>query len=289
MVNILLNGCNGKMGKALAQYIKGSRSFNLLYSIDKDNIDLFNNITKKPDVIIDFSSTQATFLALDYAVKNLVPIVIATTGFSKEEENKIKEYSEAIPIFKSSNMSYCIHIFSNLVANLATKLNNVDIEIIEKHHRNKVDAPSGTALMIADNINKCCNGKYEYVFNRCTTNLKNDNNNDNIDTNTNTNTNISIKTNMHNVNNSPVTSSQGKKLNGLKNFHSEAKSYNEIGFSSIRGGKLVGEHTVLFIGENESFELTHTAYSRSIYVEGALKASQFIITKKNGLYSMADM
>lgn len=273
MVSILLNGCNGKMGKALAQYIKGSSSFNLLYCIDKENTDLFNKIDKKPDVIIDFSTPQATFIALDYAVKNLVPIVIATTGFSKEEENKIKEYSEAIPIFKSSNMSYCIHIFSNLVANLATKLNNVDIEIIEKHHRNKVDAPSGTALMIADNINKCCNGKYEYVFNRCTTNLKNDNNNDNINTN------------IKNANNNPIISNQAKK----KKFQSGSKSYNEIGFSSIRGGKLVGEHTVLFIGENESFELTHTAYSRSIYVEGALKASQFIITKKNGLYSMADM
>ena len=273
MIDILLNGCNGKMGKALTEYIKGSSSFNLLYCIDKENTDLFNKIDKKPDVIIDFSTPQATFLALDYAAKSLVPIVIATTGFSKEEENKIKEYSEAIPIFKSSNMSYGIHIFSNIVANLATKLNNVDIEIIEKHHRNKVDAPSGTALMIADNINKCCNGKYEYVFNRCTTNLKNDNYDG------------TINTNIKNADNDLIISNQAKK----KSFQSGSKSYNEIGFSSIRGGKLVGEHSILFIGENESFELTHTAYSRSIYVEGALQASQFIITKKNGLYNMKDI
>ena len=144
MINILLNGCNGNMGKALSEYIKGSSIFNLKYGIDKNNVDLLGKITQKPDVIIDFSTTDASFSSLDYAVKELVPIVIATTGFSKEEENKILEYSEAIPIFKSSNMSYGINIFSTLIADFAKKLNNMnmDIEIIEKHHRKKVDAPS---------------------------------------------------------------------------------------------------------------------------------------------------
>lgn len=259
MVNILLNGANGNMGKALCEYIKDSVNFSLLYGIDKDNSDLYNKLTKKPDVIIDFSTPSATFLALDYAIKNLVPIVIATTGFSSDEENKIKEFSEAIPIFKSSNMAYGINIFSNIVSELARKLNNVDIEIIEKHHRNKVDAPSGTALMIADNINKVCNNKYSYVFTRRASGNK-------------------LK-NSCNSNNS----------NNFKKSNNNFKSYNEIGFSSIRGGTLVGEHTVLFIGENESFELTHTAYSRNIYVEGALKAAEFIVNKKNGLFGMKDL
>ncbi len=146
MINILLNGCNGNMGKALSEYIKGSSVFNLKYGIDKNNVDLLGRITQKPDVIIDFSTTDATFTALNYAVKELVPIVIATTGFSIEDENKILEYSEAIPIFKSSNMSYGIHLFSDLVSKFSKKLNdvkiNMDIEIIEKHHRRKVDAPS---------------------------------------------------------------------------------------------------------------------------------------------------
>lgn len=146
MINILLNGCNGNMGKALSEYIKGSSVFNLKYVIDKNNVDLLGRITQKPDVIIDFSTTDATFTALNYAVKELVPIVIATTGFSIEDENKILEYSEAIPIFKSSNMSYGIHLFSDLVSKFSKKLNdvkiNMDIEIIEKHHRRKVDAPS---------------------------------------------------------------------------------------------------------------------------------------------------
>ena len=239
LINILLNGYRGKMGKAVINHInKCSSDFNILYKIDKDNVTLYDDLLIKPDVIIDFSTPCSTFVALEYAVENLVPIVIATTGFNSMEENKIKEYSEAIPIFKSSNMSYGISIFSNLAAMLAEKLDNVDIEIVEKHHRNKADAPSGTALMIADKINKKTNNKYTYVYNR---------------------------------------------------IAQSRNTYNEIGFSSIRGGNLVGEHTVLYLGENETLEITHTAHSRNIYVEGALHAAKFIITKKNGLYSMEDL
>lgn len=217
MINILLNGCNGNMGKAIIEHVNKMPDFNVLYGIDKDNTDLYNNITQKPDVIIDFSTVSATFAALNYAVENLVPIVIATTGFSQTDNQKIAEFAEAIPIFKSSNMSYAIHLFTNVASTLAKKLKNADIEIIEKHHRMKKDAPSGTALMLANSINKKC------------------------------------------------------------------------GISSIRGGGLVGEHSVLFLGENETIEITHTAYSRNIYVEGALDAARFIITKKNGLFSMEDL
>ena len=242
MINILLNGCKGNMGKALTKYIQSSSIFNLLYGIDKDNCNLFNKINKKPDVIIDFSTPSSTFIALNYAIENLVPIVIATTGFTPSDEAKIKEFSEAIPIFKSSNMSYGINIFSDIACILAKKLNNADIEIIEKHHRKKSDAPSGTAFMIANKINRKCNGKYTYVFNRCDS-------------------------------------------SGLQT----TKSYDEIGFSSIRGGNLVGEHSVLFIKDNEMITITHTAFSRDIYVEGALQAAKFIISKKDGLYRMEDL
>lgn len=217
MINILLNGCNGNMGKAIIEHVNKMPDFNVLYGIDKDNTDLYNNITQKPDIIIDFSTVSATFAALNYAVENLIPIVIATTGFSQTDNQKIAEFAEAIPIFKSSNMSYAIHLFTNVASTLAKKLKNADIEIIEKHHRMKKDAPSGTALMLANSINKKC------------------------------------------------------------------------GISSIRGGGLVGEHSVLFLGENETIEITHTAYSRNIYVEGALDAARFIITKKNGLFSMEDL
>lgn len=188
MINILLNGCKGNMGTALTNYIKNISDFNLLYGIDKNNSNLIYNISQKPDVIIDFSTVNSSLNILDYAVENLIPIVIATTGFSQDDENKISEFSEAIPIFKSSNMSYGINIFSNIVSYFSQHLKDMDIEIIEKHHRNKVDSPSGTALMIANNINKQNNNKYKYVFNR----------------------------------------------NTIKN---RIKSYNEIGFSSVRGRK----------------------------------------------------
>ena len=188
MINILLNGCKGNMGTALTNYIKNISDFNLLYGIDKNNSNLIYNISQKPDVIIDFSTVNSSLNILDYAVENLIPIVIATTGFSQDDENKISEFSEAIPIFKSSNMSYGINIFSNIVSSFSQHLKDMDIEIIEKHHRNKVDSPSGTALMIANNINKQNNNKYKYVFNR----------------------------------------------NTIKN---RSKSYNEIGFSSVRGRK----------------------------------------------------
>ena len=188
MINILLNGCKGNMGTAFTSYIKNISDFNLLYGIDKNNSNLIYNISQKPDVIIDFSTVNSSLNILDYAVENLIPIVIATTGFSQDDENKISEFSEAIPIFKSSNMSYGINIFSNIVSYFSQHLKDMDIEIIEKHHRNKVDSPSGTALMIANNINKQNNNKYKYVFNR----------------------------------------------NTIKN---RSKSYNEIGFSSVRGRK----------------------------------------------------
>ncbi len=240
MINILLNGSNGNMGKALTSYIKNSTLFNLQYAIDKQNSYLLNEILNKPDVIIDFSTPKSTFICLNYAVENLVPIVIATTGFSLEDENRIKEFSEAIPIFKSSNLSYGINIISNIATLIAQKYDNVDIEILEKHHRNKIDAPSGTALMIADNIIKSTNKNYKYIFDK------------------------------NHVSGTP-------------------KKYNEIGFSSIRGGNLVGEHTVMFFSGDETIEITHKAYSRNIYIEGALKAAKFIINKKNGLFNMNDL
>ena len=121
--------------------------------------------------------------------------------------------------------------------------------------------------MIADNINKVCNNKYSYVFSRRVSSNKFEN------------------SSTSNASNTFIN----KDSSDLKKSNNHSKSYNEIGFSSIRGGTLVGEHTVLFICENESFELTHVAYSRNIYIEGALKAAEFIVTKRNGLYGMANL
>lgn len=242
MINVLINGCNGCMGKVLETCIEQTQDMLVKYKIDKNtllNFETLSSYSSKPDVIIDFSVPKATFLALDYAVCNLVPIVIATTGFSNDELTKITEYSEAIPIFKASNMSFNINLICNILTKIAPLLSNMDIEIVEKHHSRKKDAPSGTAFMLADAINSSSKNKYTYVFDRHSSTSK--------------------------------------------------RSNDEIGISSIRGGNLVGEHSVLFLGNNETIEIKHSAYSRTVYAEGALLAAKFIVNKKNGIYDMNNL
>jgi 4-hydroxy-tetrahydrodipicolinate reductase len=119
-----------------------------------------------PDVIIDFSIPVASFKILEFAKTNKIPVVLATTGFSDEELEKIKEYSNYIPIFQSYNMSYTVSVMNKIVAELAKKLDGTDIEIVETHHRRKVDSPSGTALMLAGSINEALDNKMNYEYNR---------------------------------------------------------------------------------------------------------------------------
>jgi 4-hydroxy-tetrahydrodipicolinate reductase len=247
MLEVMVNGCSGKMGQIVCDLVEQSKDFVLKCGFDRNvtgefAFPVFNkieNITEKPDVIIDFSVPVATFNILEYAVSNHVPIVIATTGFSEEEEEKIKEYSKKIPIFKSANMSYDIMIMRKLLQWLAPLLKDTDIEITETHHNRKVDSPSGTAEMLADSIN----------------------------------------------------ASLGNSLHREYNRHDKRKKRekNEIGMHSIRGGNIVGEHTVQFFGEFETFELKHTSYSRNVFAEGAIKAANFLVTMPDGLYNMEDM
>lgn len=247
MIKVLINGCNGKMGQEVLNAINNNENFEVLNGVDiKENHDYTfpvytntNEIKEKPDVIIDFSVPVATMKILEYAKENNVPIVIATTGLSDEEKQKIKEYSKTIPIFQSANMSYDINLMKKVVAEVAKNLNQTDIEIVETHHNRKIDSPSGTALLLADSINNALDNKMEYNFNRFQ--------------------------------------------------NREKRKKNEIGFSSIRGGNIVGEHTVIFFGENESFEITHKAYSRGVFAEGALKGAEYIVGKENGYYSMDDI
>lgn len=206
------------------------------------NIHVYNDISKVqevPDVIIDFSNVHATLEILKFAEKKHIPIVIATTGFNREQEQIIADFSKNLPIFKSANMSFDINLMCKIVSEIAPLLASSDIEISEVHHKNKVDAPSGTALMLADNINESLGGKMKYVYNR------------------------------HDL--------------------SQKREDNEIGISSIRGGNIVGEHCVQFFGINDTFEIKHTSYSRTVFAEGAIKAAKFIVCQPNGLYSMKDL
>lgn len=163
MINVLVNGSNGTMGKVLISYIESLPDMRVLYQVDSNissplsschskgisHISYEQYVSPKPDVIIDFSSTEGTFQALDYASQNLIPIVIATTGFSEEENSKILEYAEAIPIFKASNMSYVIHLIAKILSNFSPFVSNMDIEIVEKHHNQKKDAPSRNSSFIS--------------------------------------------------------------------------------------------------------------------------------------------
>ena len=246
-MKVLINGCNGKMGQEVAKQIRSVEDVEVLCGVDKmdsgDNaFPVFTDVKDIdliPDVIIDFSIPIATFNILDFAKKNNIPIVIATTGFSDKELEKIAEISKVIPIFKSANMSYEINLMSKIVCEVATKLKEADIEIIETHHNRKVDSPSGTALLLANDINKVLDNEKEFVYDR----------------------------------------------------HSkrEARNKKEIGISSIRGGTEVGKHSVVFFGDNESFEITHNCTSRSVFANGAIKAAKFLELKNPGMYNMNDL
>ena len=246
-MNILLNGASGRMGKEVAKTVEKESDMKIVSGIglEEDLSGAFpiyskvEDIKEKVDVIIDFSVPKATFKVLEYARKERLPVVIATTGFSKEELESIEELSKEIPIFRSANMSLDINLMAKLIKEVAKVLSDTDIEIIETHHNRKIDSPSGTAILLADAINEVLENKKEYDFNRMQ--------------------------------------------------KREPRKKNEIGFSSIRGGNIVGEHTVKFFGENETLEIKHTSYSRQVFVEGALKAARFIITKGNGLYNMNDV
>lgn len=245
-MNILLNGATGRMGKEVIKKVAEEKDLNITCGVgigeNNEKFPIYENtkdIKEKIDVIIDFSIPKASLNILEYARKNKIPVVIATTGFSDEELKVIKKASEEIPVFRSSNMSLDINLMAKIVQEIARVLNDTDIEIIETHHNRKVDSPSGTAILLADAINEVLENKKTYTFDRMQ--------------------------------------------------KREKRSKDEIGFSSIRGGNIVGEHTVQFFGENETLEIKHTSYSRQVFVEGALKAAKFIVNKNSGLYDMRSM
>lgn len=160
MTEIILNGCNGKMGAAVTKAVSEREDCTITAGVDLygDNINYpvyrsFADLDVKADVIIDFSNPSVLDTMLAYAVDTKTPMIICTTGFSEEQVAKIKEASKEVAIFYSGNMSLGINLIIELSKKAASVFgNNFDVEIIEKHHNQKIDAPSGTALMIADGI-----------------------------------------------------------------------------------------------------------------------------------------
>lgn len=177
LIKVILNGCRGKMGRVIENTIKvrsdiiisaGVDSLNEETSYDFPVYKDINEVKEEADIIIDFSNPSALKGLIDFSIKRNMPLVICTTGFSDQQINEIKMASKKVPIFFSGNMSLGI----NLLMELSKKAANIlydsyfDIEIVEKHHNQKIDAPSGTALMIADAISTSLDDKMQYTFDR---------------------------------------------------------------------------------------------------------------------------
>ena len=249
MVKIIMHGCNGHMGQVISDIVAKDPDAEIVAGIDiadqgKNSYPVFTDIDTcqvEADAIIDFSSAKATDKLLEYSAKRQIPVVLCSTGLSEEQLAKVEETSKKVAVLKSANMSLGINTLLKLVQDAAKVLAaaGFDMEIVEKHHRLKVDAPSGTALALADSINEAMDSKYHYVYDR----------------------------------------SQRR----------EKRDDKEIGISAVRGGTIVGEHEVIFAGQDEVIEFKHTAYSKAIFGKGAVEAAKFLAGKPAGRYDMSDV
>ena len=240
MTRIAINGSKGKMGQTLIEAINLNENVDLGVGLDKG--DSLNNSLEDFDVLIDFSRPDATLNAISICMNSFKAMVIGTTGFSDDELEIINQASKDIPIVFSPNMSIGVNLTLKLLETSAKVIGpDSSIEIIEAHHRYKVDSPSGTALKMGE----------------------------------------------------VVANALGRDLAECAIYGREGidepRDLNSIGFSSIRGGDVVGEHTVAFFMEGERVEITHKASSRMIYANGAVRAANWLHNKPNGLYSMQDV
>lgn len=174
MINILLSGACGKMGNAVTRCCKEDENLKIIAGVDRVEalydypiFKSFDDVNVKPDVIIDFSNVSVLDSLLKYAIKNNIPVVLATTGYSEIQIAQIKDAANKIPVFFTANMSLGVNLLSSLAKYAAGILGgDFDIEIVEKHHNQKLDAPSGTALMLANAINEVFDDKYNYEYDR---------------------------------------------------------------------------------------------------------------------------
>lgn len=176
MVRIIMHGCNGHMGQVITGIVKEDPDAEIVAGIDlrndRDNgYPVFQSIkdcTVEADAVIDFASPKATDALIDYCEEKKIPVVVCTTGLSPEQLEKIKEASKNVAVLKSANMSLGVNTLLKLLADAARVLApaGFDMEIVEKHHKHKLDAPSGTALAMADSLNEAMGNTYTYTFDR---------------------------------------------------------------------------------------------------------------------------
>ena len=178
MVKIIMHGCNGRMGRVITDLVSQESEATIVAGVDKfgnstGEFPVFDSIEKcdvQADVIIDFSNASAVDSVLDYAVEKKIPVVLCTTGLSDDQLARVKETSSKVAVLKSANMSVGVNVLMKVLRDAAPTLAaaGFDIEIVEKHHNQKLDAPSGTAIALADSINDSLNNEYEYVYDRST-------------------------------------------------------------------------------------------------------------------------
>ena len=244
MVKVIMHGCNGAMGQVISSMAEKDEEIRIVAGIDlnterKWDYPVFASLedcTEEADVIIDFASAKAVDHLLDYCGRTGMPVVLCTTGLSEEQVKKVSETAEKTAVLRSANMSLGVNLLLKMVKEAAKVLAaaDFDMEVLEKHHNQKVDAPSGTALALADSLNEAMDHQYHYVYDR---------------------------------------SSRREK----------------IGIQSVRGGSIVGEHDVIFAGQDEVITFSHTAYSKAIFAKGAISAAKFLKGKPAGLYDMSDV
>lgn len=176
MVKVIMHGCNGRMGQMISGLVKDDSEIEIVAGVDtftgiENDYPVFENIKDckvKADVVVDFAAAKAVDNLLDFCVERKVPCVLCTTGLSEEQLKRVKEESKNVAILKSANMSLGINLLLKLVKEAAATLapSGFDMEIVEKHHNQKVDAPSGTAIALADSLNEALDNSYEYVYDR---------------------------------------------------------------------------------------------------------------------------
>ncbi|MCR5591106.1 MAG: 4-hydroxy-tetrahydrodipicolinate reductase [Lachnospiraceae bacterium] len=249
MTSIILHGCNGRMGRMITDIVAGDSDTVIAAGVDINTeanagfpvFASIDEVSVAADAVVDFANASIVDKVIDWCVAKHIPLVECTTGLSEATLAKIEEASKTVAMFKSANMSLGINIIQKILKENAAKLADAgfDIEIVEKHHRTKLDAPSGTALALADSVNEGLKVRKDYVFDR-----------------------------------------SGRRM---------TRPDTEIGISAVRGGTIVGDHDVIFAGQDEVITFSHTAYSRAVFAKGAVEAAKFIKGKPAGKYDMANV
>jgi 4-hydroxy-tetrahydrodipicolinate reductase len=251
MAKVGILGSTGRMGEHLINNVLETEGLELsvLHVFDELKTSVPNTVLvtnsmqvflENCDVVIDFSAPVATQELMETAIKNPTPLVIATTGFTPHQQNLLTEASKEMPVLYASNMSAGIALLKQLVEQVSRTLKDFDIEIVEQHHRHKVDAPSGTALTLGEFAAKGRDLDLDKV-----------------------------------------------RISG-RDGQIGARTKDEIAVMALRGGDIVGRHTVGFYNDGEFLELNHTATSRETFSKGAIRAAGWLVEQKNGLYSIND-